>query len=103
MTTYEQIKGIIHQRNIRWTTHCLEKMGERDISISDVMCCLTNGEMIEDYPDDYPYPSCLIFGITIDGRVIHAVAGTDGETVYVITAYYPNTAKFEGDLRTRRR
>ncbi|MDD6037870.1 MAG: DUF4258 domain-containing protein, partial [bacterium] len=34
--------------------------------------------------------------------VIHVVVGNDGEYIYIITAYYPNTAKFEDDLKTRK-
>ena len=26
----------------------------------------------------------------------------DGEYIYIITAYFPNTAKFEDDLKTRK-
>ncbi len=37
-----------------------------------------------------------------NNRVIHVVAGCDGEMVYIITAYVPNIDKFEPDLRTRR-
>ena len=102
MSTYETIVGLIQQQKIKWTAHCLEKMGERDISIRDVEYCLTHGEQIEDYPDDYPFPSCLIYGAMTNGRVIHVVAGADGETAYIITAYYPDTVKFENDLKTRR-
>jgi len=50
--------------NIRWSKHCLERMQERDISINDVESCLQTGEIIEYYPDDFPHPSCLIFGYT---------------------------------------
>ena len=28
-----------------------------------------NGEIIEQYPDDYPYPSCLILGVSIKIQV----------------------------------
>lgn len=35
-------------------------------------------------------------------RVIHVVLGYDGESVYIVTAYYPNTDKFEADLKTRK-
>lgn len=60
------------------------------------------GEIIEDYPNDYPNPSCLIFGYTLNNRVIHVVIGYDVENIYIITAYYPNTDKFELDMKTRR-
>ena len=77
-------------------------MQERDISIEDIDNCINSGEIIEDYPNDFPHPSCLVFGYTINNQVIHVVAGTDNNYVYIITAYYPNTDKFEDDLKTRK-
>ena len=64
---------------------------------------IATGEIIEDYPDDFPHPSCLIFGYTINDKIIHVVAGSDGKYIYIITAYFPNTIKFEKDLKTRRK
>ena len=52
--------------------------------------------------DDFPNPSCLIFGYTLSKRVIHVVAGCDEEYVYIITAYYPNLEKFSTDLKQRK-
>ena len=37
----------------------------------DVMNAINNGEIIEQYPDDYPFPSCLILGITINDEYVH--------------------------------
>ncbi len=101
--TIDVIRKLIESGNVKWSTHCLERMGDRDISIDDVKNCIMNGEVIEDYPDDYPYPSCLIYGVVTDGRVLHTVVGTDRDKAYIITAYYPNTVKFEEDLKTRRK
>ncbi len=88
--------------NIKWAKHCLERMQERDISIKDVESCLQTGEIIEEYPDDFPHPSCLIFGKTKDDRILHIVVGTNTDTLFFITAYFPNTDKFEEDLKTRK-
>ncbi len=88
--------------NIKWAKHCLERMQERDISINDVESCLQTGEIIEDYPDDFPHPSCLIFGYTEECKILHIVVGSNGDTIFLITAYYPNTDKFEADLKTRK-
>ena len=98
----EQIKELVSEKKIKWTAHCLKQLGERDISISDVKQCISSSEIIEDYPDDFPHPSCLIYGCTQAGRVLHTVVGCDGESVYIITAYRPNTITFEEDLKTRR-
>lgn len=98
----EVIKNLYAHSKIKWSTHCLERMQERDISIDDIGCCIMSGEIIEDYPDDFPYPSSLIFGYTIEKEVLHVVIGTDTTVLYIITAYYPDTKKFMDDLKTRR-
>ena len=88
--------------NIKWAKHCLERMQERDISINDVKSCLQTGEIIEYYPDDFPHPSCLIYGRTLENKILHIVVGTDNSTLFFITAYFQSTDKFEADLKTRK-
>lgn len=88
--------------NIKWSKHCLERMQERDISIVDVKSCLQTGEIIENYPDDFPHPSCLIFGYTKENEILHIVVGSDNSSLFFITAYSPSTDKFEKDLKTRK-
>lgn len=70
---------------------------------ADVKNGIVTGEIIEEYPEDYPNPSCLIFGYTVNNRILHIVAGCDNINIYIITAYYPDTKKFENDLKTRRK
>ena len=98
----ETIQSLYNEKKLKWSTHCLERMQERDISIDDAGKCIMSGEIIEDYPDDFPHPSCLIFGYTINHKVLHTVVCSDDELLYIITAYYPNTKKFMEDLKTRR-
>jgi hypothetical protein len=53
---------------------------------------LQSGEVIEEYPDDKPYPSVLISGRTATGRPLHVVCAyskTD-DLVVVVTVYSPN-------------
>ena len=99
----EDLQSLLESNNILWTTHCLQRMGERDIKRSDVKHCIQEGEIIEDYPNDFPNPSCLIFGTTLTNKVLHVVVGTDGNYLYIITAYYPSENKFESDMKTRRK
>lgn len=91
------------QSKVKWYKHALERMQERDISREDVKNCIMHGEIIEDYPDDFPHPSCLIFGYTMQNKVIHTVVSLGNEEIGVITAYFPNIIKFENDLKTRRK
>lgn len=98
----EELKAYCMQSKIKWYKHALERMHERDISREDVKNCIMNGEIIEDYPDDFPHPSCLVFGYAVNNIVIHVVVGCDNKNIGIITAYIPNTEKFESDLKTRK-
>lgn len=60
------------------------------------------GEIIERYPNDYPYPSCLLLGSAVNKRKIHIVCGIGNGKLYIITAYYPDTDKWENDYKTRK-
>jgi hypothetical protein len=89
---------------IEWQCHALERMLERGIRQAEAVEVLLNGERIEDYPNDVPYPRALFLG-WIGGRPLHVVAAysTSRQTVYVITAYEPSAAYFEDDFRTRKK
>lgn len=69
----------------------------------NVVHALSNGEIIEEYPTDYPYPSCLILGLSIAGHSLHIVCGIGREELYLITAYYPDPTVWAADFKERKR
>ena len=75
------------------------------IRIDELLETLASGEIIEDYQDDQPYPSCLIFGRALSGRPLHIVCAPvlDETLLIVITAYEPDPGKWEADLKKRKR
>ena len=83
------------------TQHFLDRIGKRSIELSDVKYAIAGGEIIEDYPDDYPHPSVLILGFS-DGMPLHVVIGVGGGFVWLITAYVPDSNKWETDNKTRK-
>ena len=87
---------------IRWTDHVLKRLIQRGISQASAVCAIQNGEIIEDYPDDYPYPSCLILGTTVGGEPLHVVCGRGEQELWMITAYHPDPGEWEPDLKTRK-
>ena len=91
------------ESKILWTQHCLQRMQERDISRADVKNGIATGEIIEDYTEDYPNPSCLIFRNFVKVRFLLFFFVYDNINIYIITVYYPDTKKFEDDLKTRRK
>jgi len=53
-------------------------MFHRKIKKDDVVTVIKNGQIIIDYPDDNPYPSCLILGF-INDVPLHIVFAMDNE------------------------
>jgi hypothetical protein len=82
--------------------HAIRRMFERRITEQDVRHVLDNGEIIEDYPDDTPYPSRLILG-WCGRRPLHIVVAhnADEDTTIIITAYEPDPQRWDETFRTR--
>ena len=78
-------------------------MFERGISPDQVYEIVTSGEVIEDYPDDKPYPSVLLLGHAQD-KILHAVVARDpvAGDCYIVTVYMPDTTIWSDDFRKRR-
>ena len=87
--------------NIKWTAHALERMEERDIERTDIIDCIKNGNIIEQYPDAYPHPACLILGI-VRNMPVHVVVGHGSGYIWVITAYKPDETEWTNDFSTRK-
>ena len=99
----ETIKEFIRTGKIRWTNHCVVRLFQRNISQEDIENALLNGEIIEEYENDYPYPSCLVYGINLNNKVLHVVCGANETEFWIITAYYPDNIKWKDDLKTRKK
>jgi hypothetical protein len=77
-------------------------MVQRDISKSEIMHAGSDAEIVEDYPDDKYYPSCLLLGFTDVARPLHLhVSRADGDSVRIITLYEPNSQEWRNNYRER--
>lgn len=78
-------------------------MFERKISVDDVTDVVATGESIQDYPDDQPYPSCLLLGWR-GSRPLHVVCADNhgAQETVIITAYEPDPLVWEPDFRRKR-
>jgi len=79
-------------------------MFQRSISLDDVNYVLQNGIIVNEYPDDRPYPSKLLFAVCNE-RSIHIVCSENKNenTVIVITAYEPSPDIWQNDNVTRKK
>ena len=85
------------------TEHAQIRLFERGITLVDVTNCVANDEVIEQYENNMPLPSCLVLGMTIRDKFIHIVVSHDDEFIYLITAYYPDEQQWNSDFKTRRK
>lgn len=79
-------------------------MLERGISREAVKAVLLLEEVIEDYPEDNPFPGALFFGLP-DEKPLHVVAADEAvvKRCFIITVYRPDLEHFEPDYKTRRK
>ena len=96
------IRALCEAKAVKWTAHVLARLQERGIEPSDVRNCIATGRVIEQYPDDYPFPSCLVLGSSVSEKTLHAVVGVGQGFLWLITAYYPDPDKWNADFSIRR-
>jgi hypothetical protein len=86
-----------------FSAHAIRQMFFRRISQAAVKAVIAYGEIIEETPDDEPYPSYLLLDF-VDGMPIHVVVSQDmaSQTCYVVTAYMPSLDLWRADFRRRR-
>jgi len=102
---YDEIRKCLV--NCRFTDHARRKMEAESfgtIRVEEIMQALDSGEIIEEYPEDVPYPSCLVLGRTATGRPNHVVCAPAAaeQRVIIITTYQPDPAQWDEGFRHRR-
>lgn len=87
---------------ITYRLHAVQRMFDLKVSAEEVRYVQEIGEVIEEYPDDTPYPSCLILG-RYKGRLIHVIAANNclDEEIIVITVYEPDPSEWDLECRKR--
>ena len=97
MLCIEDIRACFVNEKMILTEHLLTRIRQRKIRLKDIKYALENGEIIEQYPTDFPFPSCLI-----NGENIHVVCSIGNGYLYIITAYRPSAARWETDGKKRK-
>ena len=100
----EALQKLCESGKLAWSVHAMERLQERGITTADVINVICHGEIIEQYPDAFPYPACLILGNGLNELIVHVVCGSNGAILKIITAYYPDDETFgkSGKIRKER-
>ena len=102
MLHIDDLRNLCFDENIAVSKHARKRLLERSIALDDIKIAVFNGEIIRQYEDDRPFPSCLILGLTKNNKHIHVVASIDNEYLHIITAYYPDTSVWDADFKTKK-
>jgi hypothetical protein len=91
-------------RQLIFRAHAIRRMFQRRIGVAEVRAIVERGEVIEDRPDDLPYPSRLLLG-AVRSRALHVVVADDAAsaTAIVVTVYEPDPALWQPGFKRRRK
>ena len=89
-------------KKVIYRMHAIQRMFEREITENDVNTVIMDGKIIQDYPDDKPYPSKLVLGF-VKNRPLHIVYADNFEQneQIVITVYEPEKDKWDEKFERR--
>ncbi len=90
----EDLIVAIRTSQIRITDHADEEAVDDALTFDEIYFSVMHGEIIEEYPDDKPYPSCLVMGKNFAGDPIHSVWAYNSGNGWavLITVYRPDPA-----------
>ncbi|HKI04309.1 MAG TPA: DUF4258 domain-containing protein [Thermoanaerobaculia bacterium] len=99
----QPIVEAIRGNRIRITDHADEEARADRLLSDEVLFSVFHGEVIETYPTDRPFPSCLIYGETPSGEPVHSVWAYNQESrrAVLITVYRPDPARWVNWRRRR--
>ena len=89
--------------NLIFSGHAVQRMFYRRITKDEIQSVIVYGEIIEEYPNDEPFPCYLLFDY-VKGKPVHVVLSKDEKTgtCYVVTAYIPDLQVWRDDFKARR-
>ena len=104
MMEIDDVIEAIHATRVNITLHARREAENDGLILDEIFQSTQTGEIIEEYPDDMPYPSYLVYGITSLGDPVHSVWAYDsGSRIAVlVTVYRPDPSRWI-DWKRRRK
>ena len=102
MAMIEEIRTKIAQDQSEFSQHAVDQSTIRHISVQELREAISDGQVIEDYPDNKYGPSCLILGFTLADRVLHIQCSYPSRPLIKIITLYEPDPKLWIDFKVRR-
>ena len=92
----QDIVRAIELESIRISNHADDEAQEDGLALGAILHSASHGEIIEDYPTDKLYPSCLIYGDTAQGEPVHSVWAyyARSQWAVLVTVYRPDPERW---------
>lgn len=88
----EEIRAKIRSGRFSIVDHALTEAFKDDISVNDILYCIANGKIIEDYPER---KRCLIYSMLDFDIPLHVVVDYSWEEeIDIVTSYIPDSNKW---------
>ncbi len=89
-------------KSIIYSDHAVNQLFKRNISVNEIEIIIESGEIIFNYPNDKPFPSCLLFGF-VGERPIHLVIARNEleKKCIVVTAYEPDVKVWDQNFKSK--
>ena len=102
-TLNKMLKLHFEDYQIEYRIHATRRMFQRAIHEDDVERTLKEGNIIEQYDDDFPFPSVLINGLGVGNGPLHVVAAINSDELklVIITVYKPDSLKWTDQFSRR--
>ena len=102
MAVIDNLRMKFSRDEFEFSKHAVDQTILREISVQEIREAARESEIIEDYPDDKYFPSCLLLGFTNINRPLHIHCSYPArDRVKIITVYEPDPALWI-DYRIRR-
>ena len=98
-----RFRGKITTVTVAFTRHARTRMFQRRIPVADVEAVVRSPEcVVEDYPDDRPFPSRLVLGwVGREPLHVHFAVDAPGGRLIVVTTYRPSPDRWQSDFTRR--
>lgn len=95
---------LIEKNELLISVHGYDELAQDNISVRDVIANVTDGVVLEDYPDFAKGPCVLVLQKDSEGKPVHIVWGIPKNTsspAVLVTAYRPDPKRWSSDFKRR--